>query len=164
MAKMKYNSASDRRFQQRYQRIQERKESALCVEDSRKARRIEKKTMYRTGNINIQRMEPDKVAVRCSSLTQLRRLFLAVERNTPEYIRWTPLSIIEDGFHFLSIPCVGLITEDYAFFEEIRIKVDEERYFLSKGFEIIDFYEILPVKDLGNVRKSSETVDFLLGI
>lgn len=164
MAKMKYNSASDRRFQQRYQRIQERKESALDVEDARKARRLEKKTMYRIENINIQRVEPNKVAVRCSSLTQLRRLFLAVERNTPEYTKWKPLSIIEDGFRFFSIPCVGLITEDYVFFGETSIRIDEERYFLSKGFEIIDFCELLPVKDLGNVRKSAETVDFLLGV
>ena len=87
MAKMKYNSASDRRFQQRYQRIQERKESALYVEDSRKARRIEKKTMYQIQNINIERMEPDKVAVRCSSPVQIKRLFLAAERNNPEYTR-----------------------------------------------------------------------------
>lgn len=164
MAKMKYNSASDRRFQQRYQRIQERKESAMYVEDSRKARRIEKKTLYRIENINIQRMEPNKVAVRCSSLTQLSRLFMAVERNTPEYTRWKSLPLLKDGFNFFYNPCVGLITEDYAFFEETSIRIDEEQYFLHKGFEVLDFCELLPVKDLGSVKVSPETVDFLLGI
>lgn len=164
MAKMKYNSASDRRFQQRYQRIQERKESALYVEDSRKVRRLEKKTMYRIENINIQRMEPNKIAVRCSTLTQLRRLFLAVEKGTPEYTKWRSLLSLDDSFYFYSNPCIGLITEEYAFFEETNIRVDEEQYFLYKGFEIVDFCELLPVIDLGNVRKSSETVDFLLGI
>lgn len=164
MAKMKYNSASDRRFQQRYQRIQERKESALYVEDSRKARRIEKKTMYRTQNINIERMEPNKVAVRCSSPVQIKRLFLAAERYNSDYTRFRSLQTYVDGFILFTNPCIGLATEGYAFFEDTFIRLEEERYFLSKGFEVIDFCELLPVKDLGNVRKSAETVDFLLGI
>lgn len=164
MAKMKYNSASDRRFQQRYQRIQERKESALYVEDSRKARRIEKKTMYRIQNINIERMEPNKVAVRCSSPVQIKRLFLAAERYNPGYTRFRSLQAYVDGFILFTNPCIGLATEDYTFFEDTFIRLEEERYFLSKGFEVIDFCELLPVKDLGNVRESSETVDFLLGI
>lgn len=164
MAKMKYNSASDRKFQQRYQRIQERKESALYVEDSRKARRIEKKTMYRIQNINIERMEPNKVAVRCSSPVQIKRLFLAAERYNPDYTRFRSLQTYVDGFILFTNPCIGLSTENYTFFEDTFIRLEEELYFLSKGFEVIDFCELLPVNDLGNVRESSETVDFLLGI
>ena len=139
MAKMKYNSASDRRFQQRYQRIQERKESALDIEDSRAARRREKKTMYRIQNINIERMKPDKVAVRCSSPAQIKRLFLAAERYNRAYTMYKSMASFVDSYTFYHNPCVGLITEDYAFFEDTNIRIDEERYFLYKGFEIVDF-------------------------
>lgn len=165
MAKRQYNSAADRKWQQRYQRILERRESVADFESPREERRREKKTLYRIENIDVQRVVPDKVAVICSSISQVRKLYLAIEKSSPEYCYWRSLSSIEDGYrYYVSEPAIGIITEDCGFFEATRIRVDSMSYFISKGFEIISFSDLLPVRDLGRVQRSTETVDFLLGV
>lgn len=164
MARKQYNSAADRRWQNRYERIKERKENVFDVETPREARRREKKTLYRTANIDANRLIPDKVAVLCTSPNQVRQLYYAIERLHPEYTRWRSVSGLEDSFYFCNEPAVGLITEDYFFAEEIAIRVEQKQYYISRGFEIIDFCELLPVKDLGSVRAEPEMVEFLLGI
>ena len=164
MGRKQYNSVADRRWQQRYQRIQERRESAPDFETSREERRRLKATMYRASGIDAGKLIPNKVAVLCTSAQQVRQLYLAVEKKYPRYTRWRSMSGLEDSFYFYGDAAVGIVTEDYPFFEETTIRVEPKRYFMSRGFEIIDFGELIPVVDLGEVRGSSDSVESLLGI
>lgn len=164
MRRKQYNSAADRRWQQRYQRIQERKENVLDIETPREERRRMRATMYRTGQIDIKRIVPNRVAVLCTSVQQVRQLYMAVEKQNPEYTRWRSVSGLEDSFYFCTDAAIGIITEDYPFFEETTIRVEPKQYYMSRGFEVIDFCELLPVKDLGRVQVEPEMMEFLLGI
>ena len=164
MGRQKYNSAADRRWQQRYERIRARKEDVFDVETPREERRREKKTLYKAENIDIKRMVPNKVAVLCTSPKQIRQLYWAVEKWNPEYTKWQSASGIESTFYFCNEPTVGIIEEHGPLFEVNDIRIDTKRYFIAKGFEVIDFYELLPVRDLGKVRAEPEMVGFLLGI
>ena len=164
MGRKQYNSAADRRWQQRYQRIQERKENVFDIETTREGRRREKKTLYRTTRIDIERLIPNKIAVLCTSPNQVRQLYYAVSKWKPEYTSWRSADGLEDTFYFCDDASVGIITDDNSFFETTDMRVESKRYFIAHGFEIIDFYELLPVKDLGKVKESHESVGFLLGI
>lgn len=164
MGRKQYNSATDRRWKQRYQRIQERKENALDIATPREERRRARKTLYKTDRINIEKMIPNKVAVLCTSQKQVRQLYWAVEKWRPEYTRWRSIHSMEGSFCFCDNAAVAIVTEDYPFFEETAIRIEPRQYFDKRAFEIIDFCELLPVIDLGEVRGSPETVDFLLGI
>lgn len=164
MGKSQHNSAADRRWQQRYQRIQERKENVFDIETPREERRREKRTLYRMSRIDIERMKPNKIAVRCTSPNQVRQLYYAVSKWRPEYTRWRSAEVFEDSFYFCIDATVGIITDSNPFFVTTEIRVDSKRYFIANGFEIIDFCELFPVKDLGEVRVGPESVEFLLGI
>ena len=164
MGRRQYNSAADRRWQQRYQRIQERKDSAPDTGTARDERRREKRTLYKTSQIDIERMSPNKTAVLCISPIQVRQLYYAVSRWRPEYTKWGSVEWLEERFYYCSDATVGIITDNDLFFETTEIRIDSKRYFIAKGFEIIDFCELLPVKDLGEVRVGPESVEFLLGI
>lgn len=164
MGKRQYNSSADRRWQQRYQRIQERKESSFDFETPREERRKAKRTLYRMSGLDVDRVVQGNVAVLCNSPEEVRRLYRAVELKKPEYTRWRSEEGLIDSLYFCPEPAVAIVTEDYAFFEETSIRIDSKRYFISKGFEIVDFAELTPVVDLGEFRCSSDPVESLLGI
>lgn len=165
MGRMQYNSSADRRWQNRYERIKERKENVFDAETPREARRREKKTLYNTANINVERIVPDKVAVLCTSQNQVRRLYRAVAKRTPEYTRWRSEDrLVEDYCYCISDPAVGIISDGNFFLEEWTIRVESKQYYIFNGFTIIDFCELLPVKDLGRVHVSEDPLESLFGI
>lgn len=163
MGKKQYNSAADRRWQQRYQRILERKENTLDIATPRDERRRAKKTLYRTDQIDIEKLVPNKVAVLCTSQKQVRQLYWAVEKWRPEYTIWRSIGSLEDSFCFCDNAAVAIVTEDYAFFEETTIKIESRQYFDRKSFKVIDFCELLPVIDLGDIFQDELSLDLLFG-
>lgn len=164
MGKRQYNSAADRKWQQRYQRIQERKENSFDFETPREERRKAKRTLYRMSGLDVDRMVQGNVAVLCNSPEEVRKLYRAVELKRPEYTRYISEDELVYSLYFCTEPAVAIVTEDYAFFEETSIKTSSKRYFISKGFDIVDFAELTPVVDLGEFRGSSDPVESLLGI
>ena len=60
---------------------------------------------------------------------------------------------------------IGIVTREMWYGgRETSLSVELVSYFERLGFEIMEFYRLLPVKDLGKVKESPESVEFLLGI
>lgn len=171
MARKQYNSAADRRWQQRYQRIQERKDSAPDIETPREERRRRerkhKKVQYTSNRINVELIIPDKAAFICENTSQIRQVYNAVRSKLPGYTSFMTCDELEMGFYFgTGTPmAIGIATMEVWYGgRETRLRVESVSFFERLGFEINEFYRLLPVKDLGKVKESPESVEFLLGI
>ena len=170
MARKQYNSAADRRWQQRYQRIQERKDSAPDFETPRDERRRrgrkQRRVQYVSKPINVDMIIPDKTAFICESASQIRQVYNALRSKHPEFTPYTS-DELEMCFYFGTgeVTAIGVVTREMWYGgQETSLKVDTVSYFTRLGFEIMEFYRLLPVKDLGKVKESPESVEFLLGI
>lgn len=164
MARSQYNSVADRKFQQRYQRIQERKESMWDIETPRDERRRQKRTQYKQPQINIDPLVNQRIAVLCNTSIQIRQIYNALTRFNAAYTTWTTVSSLEVAIARIGVVAVGLIESEWFFEEGTVIRALSEQDFRNKGYEIISFHELVPVRDLGRVKESAETIDFLLGI
>lgn len=171
MARKQYNSAADRRWQQRYQRIQERKDSVPGIETPREERRRRerkhKQIQYVSNRINVEMIIPDKTAFICENTSQIRQVYSAVRSKLPGYTPFTTCDELEMGFYFgTGAPmAIGIVTREMWYGDrETSLSVELVSYFERLGFEIMEFYMLLPVKDLGKVKESPESVEFLLGI
>lgn len=165
MSRKQYNSAADRKWQQRYQRIQARKDDALDIETPRDERRRQKRTLYAASRLNIGRIVESKVAVVCKNEGQVRQVYSRIAQEYPQYTRWVFSDAIPNAYSlFKENTAMAIVTEDSWFGNETFIKFDAKSSFQRMGFEIIEFYDLLPVIDLGKVCESSESVEFLLGL
>ena len=171
MARKQYNSAADRRWQQRYQRMQERKGSAPDIETPREERRRRerkhKQVQYVSNRINIGMIIPDKTAFICENTSQIRQVYNAMRSKRPEYVPFLTSNELEMSFYFgTGAPmAIGIVTREMWYGgRETSLSVELVSYFERLGFEIMEFYRLLPVKDLGKVKESPESVEFLLGI
>lgn len=171
MARKQYNSAADRRWQQRYQRIQERKDSMPDYEtprgERRRRERKNKQIQYTSNRINVDIIIPDKTAFICENETQIRQVYNAMRSKRPEYVPFLTSDELEMSFYFgTGAPmAIGIVTREMWYgIRETSLSVELVSYFERLGFEIMEFYRLLPVKDLGKVKESPESVEFLLGI
>lgn len=171
MARKQYNSTADRRWQQRYQRIQERKDSMPDFEtpreERRRCQRKHKQVQYISNRINVDMIIPDKTAFICENTSQIRQVYNAVRSKLPGYTQFTTCDWLETGFYFCEgdSTAIGIVTMEMWYGgRETRLSVESVSYFERLGFEIMEFYRLLPVKDLGKVKESPESVEFLLGI
>lgn len=161
MGKKQYNSAADRRWQQRYQRIQERKDSGWDIETPRSERRRQKRTLYNLRNINIDRLLNEKVAVVCTNIEQARKLVKKAQNDAPNRCSFwidtlTEMFAICDG-----VVAFGICTTDYWFGESESLRCETVGWFERKGYEIVDFYELMPVIDLGDICIDESSLDLL---
>ena len=171
MARKQYNSTSDRRWQQRYQRIQERKDSMPDFEtprdERRRRERKQKRVQYVSKPINVDMIIPNKTAFICESASQIRQIYNAMRSKHPEYTPFPTSDELEMCFYFGTgeDSAIGVVTREMWYGgRETSLKVETVSYFARLGFEIMEFYRLLPVKDLGKVAESPESVEFLLGI
>ena len=171
MARKQYNSAADRRWQQRYQRIQDRKDSMPDYEtprdERRRRERKQRRVQYVSKPINVDMIIPDKTAFICESASQIRQVYNAMRSKRPEYVPFLTSDELEMSFYFgTGAPmAIGIVTREMWYGgRETSLSVELVSYFERLGFEIMEFYRLLPVKDLGKVKESPESVEFLLGI
>lgn len=165
MGKMKYNSSADRKMQQRFRRIQERKEDFFDIETPRDERRRLKKTLYACSMLNVERLIYESVAVVCRSELELRRVYTRIHDEYPQYTKW----IFSDAVHltynnFGDNSAIAIVTEDSWFGSGTYVRFDSKQTFERMGFEIVYFADLLPVRDLGKIRESTESIDSLLGL
>lgn len=163
MGKKQYNSAADRRWQQRYQRIQDRKENVFDVETPRDERRRQKRTLYNLKNINIDRLLNEKVAVVCTTIEQARKIVIKAQSKAPSkcafWIETLPeMYSICDG-----VIALGIFTSSYWFGESESLTCEAPAWFERKGYEMIDFYDLMPVVDLGDIFQGEPSLDLLFG-
>lgn len=171
MARKQYNSTADRRWQQRYQRIQERKDSMPDFEtprdERRRRERKQRRVQYVSKPINVDMIIPDKTAFICENTSQIRQVYNAMQSKRPEYAPFLTSNELEMNFYFgTGAPmAIGIVTREMWYGgRETSLSVELVSYFERLGFEIMEFYRLLPVKDLGKVKESPESVEFLLGI
>lgn len=165
MGKMKYNSSADRKMQQRYQRIQAKKDDLREVETPRDERRRQRRTLYESSMLNINRMIRESVAVVCRSELELRSVYNKIHDECPQYTRWVFSDAIQYTYAlYKEESAAAIVTEDSWFASETFVKFDSRQAFEKMGFEIVYFADLLPVRDLGRFRESSDSIDYLLGL
>lgn len=165
MSRKQYNSAADRKWQQRYQRIQARKDDSWDIETPRDERRRQKRTLYAASRLDISRMIDSKVAVVCKTESEVRRVYAKINQEYPQCTRYIFSDIPQEAYNiYRENTAMAVVTEDTWFGNDTFLKFDAKSSFQRMGFEIIEFYDLLPVIDLGKVCESSESVEFLLGL
>lgn len=161
MGKKQYNSAADRRWQQRYQRIQERKDFVRDVETPRSERRRQKRTLYNLKNININRLLNEKVAVVCTTIEQARKVITKAQSVAPNRCAFW-IETLQEMFSICDgVIALGIHTTDYWFGESENLKCETVAWFERRGYEIIDFYELMPVVDLGDICHDESSLNLL---
>lgn len=165
MGKMKYNSSADRKMQQRYQRIQAKKDGFWEVETPRDERRRQKRTLYASSMLNVERLLYESIAVVCRSELELRSVYNKIQDKCPQYTRWVFSDAIQYTYAlYKEESAVAIVTEDSWFASETFVKFDSRQAFERMGFETVYFADLLPVRDLGRFCESSESIDSLIGL
>lgn len=165
LGKMKYNSSADRKMQQRYQRIQARKEDFWDIETPRSERRRQKRTLYACSLLNVERLLYENIAVVCRSESELLRVYNKIHDEYPQYTRWVFSDALQYTYAlYKEESAMAIVTEDSWFGSGTFIKFDSRQAFERMGFEIVYFGDLLPVRDLGRFRESSDSIDYLLGL
>lgn len=158
--KKQYNSSADRRWQQRYQRVQERKDANWDYyqdKRDRKKMRTKKPFVFDCG-FDVERIGVDKTAVVCRSFREVQEVVHKINKLHPEWC------LIGDPIDLWTTygPCVtfGTYSTDYYFFEGRFVRVETENSHKFDGFRFLEFYECCPVKDLGAIEQSDSVCDF----
>ena len=160
----KYNSSSDRRWEQRYQRIQDKKESQLDCPSVRSKRREENRKARRAKlpALNIGRVVSGYDAVICSSRSQLDTLVEVIKRHFGYEVG---IIGIRNDLQFGIEKFVVRVAMDYNWLNWVPvITIDNFELFSNTAFRLVDYYDLLPVNDLGKVQKSPDSVENLLGL
>lgn len=169
MGKAKYNSASDRRWQQIFMRIQERKENNRDYDEEKRKRKNanrKNKGFYRPCGFIPDSLFTGKNAVVCKSKAQLREVFNEAYKKYPAYVRhW---DLVNTDVLWNSYSCNGVVTvgvcemEDWWVFERAYLSVGDQKFFESRNYNIVDFYDCCPVQDLGDIRGAGDLSYLLL--
>ena len=153
MAKKQFNSPSDRRWQRRYQLIQERKEANYEFDREKKERKKEKKRekgfFWKVGGFKLNRLMSEKIAVACINEKEVSEVLSVFQKEHPEWGYNIPPN---DVLYFYGPEVVfGLCRSEFYPHEEY-MRIDSRRYFEGRGYEIADFYECCEMKDLGDIN------------
>ena len=151
-----FQSASDRRWQQRYESILIRKENEIEQEDSRKQRRKDKRNTVVTCNLDLSRMIGQRIAVICTSIEQIKLINKAAARRTDCDIY--PLEDYEISTLWSRHgPAVGIFIEDYWF----GYCVKGAPISAIKSYECIAYCDLIPVRDLGAIYANKDGIGAL---
>lgn len=159
-----YNSAADRRWQQRYQRIVERKEANWDYDQAKRERRKNNK-IYVSSGFNPDRLFQGKVAVVCSSERQIRQVLSETNKKYPYVCSYT--ANVSDIIFNMYGPTVafGVCKRDRFYFDESPyLKIDSPQFFENAGFTVVDFYDCCLVKDLGGLDPEFDMLEMLFEI
>ena len=162
-----YNSSADRRWKQRYQRICDQKEYQLDFPSARSKRREEGAKAKRIGlpPLDISRVISGYDAVVCASETQLDTLIRVIKRH---YNNNIDVIGFRGDLQFNIKKFVVRVCMDYNWLDcRLVIAVDHFELFSNGSFDsfrLVDYYDLLPVNDLGKVQKSLDSVENLLGL
>ena len=151
-----FQSASDRRWQQRYESILLRKENSVEQANARKQRRKDRQSSSVVHTLDLTKIIGKEVAVVCTSLSQIKSINDAAKRYNSCFI----YSFDDYDMNRLwdrHAPNVAITIEDDWF--GYRIKGYRESQLFS--YQFIDFYELMPVKDLGQICVNQDGISTL---
>lgn len=153
MAGKQFNSPADRKWQRRYQLIQERKDTYWEIDQAKRERRKANKKNFFWGGRGFkldQIVSGRKVAVVCANKKEADEVLSVIKKERPE---WGLGGVPIDDFWYFYGPEVafGLCESSFPFADERYLRVDSRQYFAVNGYEIVDFYECCEVKDLGEM-------------
>ena len=154
MARKQYNSPADRKWQRRYQLIQERKDLYWEIDQKKKERRKANKKNFFWGGRGFkldQIMSGRKVAVVCTSKKEADEVLSVIKKEHPEWGFDVP---VDDFWYFYDPEIAFGLCEDpilLPYESRYYMRADSRRYFLENGYEIVDFYECCEVRDLGEM-------------
>ena len=157
--KQNFQSAADRRWQQRFERIMERKTCEFDSNESRKERR-KARGKYKIGEgnigVNISFLDYELIAVTCTSYNQLVSVYNTVKREMPHLIPGWDENSCKVLWTWYQPVTLGLY-DGWLF-------VDRESFFSRVGYKIITFDEIRTIKDLGKIKTNDAELNGLLGL
>lgn len=152
MARKQFNSPADRKWQRRYQLIQERKDTYWEIDQAKRERRkANKKNLFcgRRG-FKLDRLMSKKIAVVCVNEKEAGEVIAAINKAHPE---WGFNFPTRDFWYFYGPEVVfGLCESEFHPFHEDYIRIDTRMYFANRGYEVVDFYDCCEVKDLGEIE------------
>ena len=160
ITKKGFLSASDRRWKERYARIQEKKESESFYLDMKREekKRKPKCVRYYSGKppLDLSVLEgQDKVAVVCNSTEEIKRLLQAVRAQYPSKIH--PL-YTDDYYIQYHVIAFDLKLNTLGFFE-----IGWPAVFENEGYKLVTIDELIAVCDLGDFE-SDNSIEMLLSI
>lgn len=165
MGKKQYNSAADRKWLKRFQRIQERKEANWEYDQAKRECRKRAKGYYISQGFKPDRLLSGKVAVICHSENQVRQVINEVKREKPDYCNLGNINEQAIWDYHKPEVALGLVYEEYYFFPGIvNLRAQTQTYFAESGYEIVDFYDCIPVRDLGEICQESICLDVLFEV
>ena len=166
----RFNSLVDRRWARHFQRVQERKDLYLDYDSGRKERREQRRkdvkearAYYTSYGFDPQMMCTEKVAVSCHSYNELNAVIRETRRKFPEYV--PPDSDLARCFwnEQADETVVGICESEYWFLHSVKEIRDYGRsWFLSNGYEVVDFYDCCKARDLGRIC-AADSIDDLFG-
>ena len=159
--KKQYNSSADRRWQQRYQRVQERKDANWDYyqdKRDRKKMRTKKPFVFDRG-FDVERIGVDKTAVVCRSFREVEEVVHKIKKSHPEWgLVGEPIDLWT--MYGPSVTFGTYLTESYFLYGNRFVMVETENYHKFGGFRFLEFYECCPVKDLGEINQSDSVFAF----
>lgn len=160
-----YNSATDRRWQRRYESIKARKERNFEVDMEKRERKQENRRYNKNliMSLRIDGLLDSKDIVVCRSGAEVRNVLFAVLQKRP-YIT-TPCNPGDLSPHIKYDPPVALFMEHVEGWLTVyyRIACVELSNNIPADREVVSYHELLPVKDLGMIV-SDCSVDELFGM
>ena len=152
MAKKQFNSPADRKWQRRYQLIQERKDTYWEIDQAKRERRkANKKNFFWGGRgFKLDILMSGKIAVVCVNEKEVDEVLSAINKKYPE---WGFRAPSRDIWYFYGPEVVfGICESEFHPFHEKYMRIDTRSYFADIGYEVVDFYDCCEVKDLGEME------------
>lgn len=169
MARIQPNSASDRRWSQRYQRVQERKEMYGDYQQEKQRKKKQHKGAYTNPyGFNPEYLMKLKTAVVCNSAEQVEAVIRSFKAKYPSS-SYPPVSLAQE----LVLSTAGEVAFSAENYIDWLVDVDHAykmldyatpSYYFNKEYTLLDFYECCQVKDLGEIYPSSIGIDNLLEV